>query len=96
MRRNLYSKNVDTFIKALLNLGWKELTPNKILHEHDFTKGPFHLIVRKRKLGHYCHIHKNRIALEHHIKPITKGNELLSVYSEIMQEYRRIISVKHH
>ena len=91
MRRNIYHKDIAVFLRALQNLGWREITPNKRLHEREFINGSFHLILRKRKLGHYCLIHKDRVALRRHVKAITKGDELRSVYREITEEYKRIV-----
>ena len=62
----------------------------KCFFSGEFRKDLFHLILRERKSGHYCLIHKNRVVLKRHVKPITKGDELQSVYNEIMEEYRRI------
>ena len=105
MRRKVYNKKV--FLKALQNLGWKEITPDERLRnvlyhpvmklesaDREFTKGPFHLVLRIRRSGYYCLIHKNRVVLGHHVKPMTKGDQLQSVYSEIIEEYRRILAVK--
>lgn len=92
MRLNIYNMNVRVFLRALQNLGWKEVTPNKRLGEREFTKDRFHLFLRKRKLGHYCVIHKNRFMHGHHVKPVTKGDELRLILREITGEYRRIVS----
>jgi len=92
MRKDIYNLNVVIFLKALRNLGWKDVTPNKRLHSGEFVKEEFHLILKRRKIGYYCLIHKDRVALGRHVKPIAKSDELLSVYNEIVKEYQRLLS----
>lgn len=91
MRRNLYNKNVNIFLKALKNLGWKEVTLDERGLDRDFKKGPFHLILRSRKVGPYCVIHKNCIAFRHHTHPITKGHDLIEIFREIIREYKKLV-----
>lgn len=96
MRRNLYHKNINLFIMVLKKLGWQEVTLNHRLSEREFRKGLLHLILRTRKEGPYCVIHKDRYRLGHHARPICKSSELIEVFQSIMKEYYRKRSVPQH
>jgi len=47
MRMNLYNKKIETFIQALLNLGWREI---QVSGERHFKKNFMHLIPKRRVL----------------------------------------------
>ena len=89
MRRNLYNKNVSVFLEALESLGWREITRDRRL-PRDFKFGPFHLILKSRKAGYYCIIHKDRYLRGRHIRPICKSVELIDIFKEIIARYKKL------
>ena len=92
MRRNLYNRRIEIFLRALKNLGWKEETLHRDTVERHFRKGGYHLILKNHSAGHYCVMHKDRFLLDRkiHMKPVTKSDELVHEYKRAIAEYKRL------
>jgi len=88
MRKDLYNKKIETFIQALLNLGWREI---QVSGERHFKKNFMHLILQKTRAGHYCMMHIDRFVYGRlHQHSIRKSEELIDEVKHIIAEYKRL------
>lgn len=88
---NLYNKEIETFIQALLNRGWREI---QVAGERHFKKNFMHLVLKKHKAGHCCVMHIDRFYGDTrlHQHSIHKSKDLIDEFKNIIREYKRIRS----
>jgi hypothetical protein len=90
MRKDLYNKKIETFIQALLNLGWREI---QVAGERHFKKNFMHLVLKKARAGYCCVMHIDRFIYGRlHQHSIHESEELIDEFKHIIAEYKRLRS----
>ena len=91
MRMDLYNKKIETFIQALLNLGWREI---QVAGERHFKKNFVHLVLRKHKAEYCCVMHIDRFVggTRLHQHSIHNSKDLIDEFKNIIGEYKRLRS----